>query len=92
MLKISQHAVDRYCERIRKVPVERARDEMVQCFHAAEKHHRRLAKKKGSTVMIQTGCCLLVFGGGKRNRTIVTVLPRVVHSIPMPNPNVRGVT
>lgn len=77
MPKISQHAVDRYCERIRPLPVELARAEMVLCFNAATKHHRKLAKKKGNTVMIPTGCCVFVFGkGGKRGRTVVTILPR----------------
>lgn len=77
MPKFSEHAVDRYCERIRPLPVERARDEMTLCFNAAAKHHRRLTKKKGNTVMIPTGCCIFVFGkGGKNKRTVVTVLPR----------------
>lgn len=76
MPKISQHAVDRYRERIRPLPVERAREEMILCFNAAAKHHRKLTKKKGNTVMIPTGCCIFVFGKGGKKRTMVTVLPR----------------
>jgi hypothetical protein len=73
-MKISNHAVDRFCERVRPVSVERARDEMMHCLHAAQKKHLDgLARRKGKkTFIVPTGCCMFVFEQG----VMVTVLPK----------------
>lgn len=84
-MNITNHAVDRYCERIRRVPVERVRDEMAHCFAAAKKKHLdRLARSKHKrTVMVETGCCIFVFGKGG---IMVTVLPRDVFRVDSAKP------
>lgn len=71
-MKISDHAVDRYRERIRDVSVDRARDEMQQCFDAAKDKHKKRVTGRRSTAIVPTGCCIFVFDRG----TMVTVLPR----------------
>jgi hypothetical protein len=75
-MKITHHAVDRYRERIRAVPVDQARAEMMTCFNAAKERHRAGLKRRKHkrTFMVPTGCCIFVFEKG----TMVTVLPRPV--------------
>lgn len=69
---ITAHAVRRYRERVRDVPVLAARDEMMLCIAAANpRHFRKLSKK---TAYIPTGCCLFVWDRGAAK--IVTVLER----------------
>lgn len=73
-LDITNHAAERYRERIRDVPPENVRAEMEMCFAAAkEKHRQRFGRQKRKrTAMVPTGCCIFVFERG----TMVTVLPR----------------
>jgi hypothetical protein len=72
---ITNHAVERFRERIRDVAPERAREEMTHCLLSGkEKKLRRLSKyrfdRSNHTTMIVTGCYIFVFDG----KTVVTCL------------------
>jgi hypothetical protein len=70
---ITNHAVERFRERIRDVAPDRAREEMSYCLLSGDKKKLRRTRKpsrKGHSTMIITGCCIFVFDGP----TIVTCL------------------
>lgn len=68
---ITDHAIERFAERVMSVPLYIALQEMRVCLAAAkQKHFRRVGKKK--TAYIATGCCLFICSRGR----IITVIPR----------------
>lgn len=69
--RISDHAADRYRERIRDVPRERAKAEILECLKGASaKDLRKMARLNKNTVMIRTGCCTMICSHGN----IVTIV------------------
>lgn len=73
-IRISSHAISRYCERVSPLPEDAllARMELFsRLFSAKPKHLRKLDKR---TAMVPLRDCILVFSFG----TMVTVLERGV--------------
>ena len=70
--RISDHAVERYRERISKTDTSVVREEMAALIAAAKPKHLRGLKKSKRTAMIPTPTCMFVCSRGK----IVTVLER----------------
>lgn len=71
-ISISNHAVDRFCERIRPLNPDAARDEIRICMAAAKPKHWRKWSRQKRTCMLPTGCCVFVFEYGD----LVTVLTK----------------
>lgn len=72
---ISQHAVQRYRERIRDVAPHRARREICFCIEAGKPRHLRKLKRKKKTTMVPTGCCMFVVSRGAIATVIETPYP-----------------
>ena len=69
--RISDHAVERYRERIRQIDTAIVRSEMLSCLSAADDGElRKLKNGKKNTHMIKTGCCIFVCSHG----TVVTIV------------------
>lgn len=73
-LRISRHAIERFVERIRPLPTDRAREEMRRCIEASKPRHLRKATRQPpkKTTMIPTGCCIFVCSRG----VVATVIAR----------------
>lgn len=73
-MNITQHAAERFVERIMPSAEERARAEIRLCFAAAKQRHKDRWQRKRArgarTAIVPTGCCMFVMAG----RTMVTVL------------------
>jgi hypothetical protein len=67
---ITDHAVNRFRDRVRDVAYDKARDEIGYCLEAADERQWRRVKAKKRTAFVRTGCCILVFQGF----TVVTCL------------------
>lgn len=73
--KITEHAVQRFSERVRQPPPGIAKMEMMRCLATGSpKLLKQLAnrRKRKRTLIIPTGCCLFVFSNG----SMVTVLSK----------------
>jgi len=72
--RISNHAAARYRERVRDVPAEIAKAEILACLQGAKaKHLRKLVNGSKNTVMVPTGCCTFICSLGN----VVTVVNRL---------------
>ena len=69
---ITDHAVERFCERIRQT--ERGREEIRHCLQAADPKLLRKVRSRGrarKTTYVMTGCCVLILWRGKV-KTVIT--------------------
>lgn len=68
---------DRYRERIRDVPEDKIRDEMLCCLRAAKPRHLKgMERRKKRTQIVPTGCCFFVFAKGNMVTVLKEMTPR----------------